>query len=179
MKQPDVLIELIERSFGHRLIPAKAIEMEGRLQIDSDIDDALWFQGRDWRDLTLEDWRRKHWGFNFLSPEGYVYYLQSILILTLRNPKEYPDLAVDSFLWKLDRSPGVENLDPAIYDRYLPLTNEEFEALKQWILWACENIPDVFYGAASGGPGDGFGRAFDTLTLLQAEAERFRNYEDR
>jgi hypothetical protein len=43
------------------------------------------------------------------------------------------------------------------------------------MLWACENIPDVFYGRAWGGPGDGFGRGFETLMLLQAKAEKYRS----
>ena len=109
-----------------------------------------------------------------MSPEGFAYYLASVLTLTLKNSKEYPDLAVQSFLWQLDRSPGVENLDPHVSHRYLEFTKEEFETLKEWMLWACDNVPNVFYGVASGGPGDGFGRAFDTLLLLQAEAEKHR-----
>jgi hypothetical protein len=174
MDRLGALIAMIERAFGRRSVPAQVIEMEGRVQIDSDIDDALWFQGRDWRDLTVDDWRRRHWGFGYMSPEGFAYYLASVLTLTLKNSKEYPDLAVQSFLWQLDRSPGVENLDPHVSHRYLEFTKEEFETLKEWMLWACDNVPNVFYGVASGGPGDGFGRAFDTLLLLQAEAEKHR-----
>lgn len=174
MDQTVALIDRIERAFGHRQTPARVIEMEGRLQIDSDIDDALWFQGRDWHDLTLEDWQRRHWGFGYLAPEGFAYFLPSVLTLTVRNPEEYPDLAAQSFLWQLDRTPAVENLDPPIYERYLEFTNDEFEAIKEWMIWACENVPNMFYGAASGGPGDGFGRAFDTLLLLQEEAGKNR-----
>jgi hypothetical protein len=174
MDQTEALIETIERAFGHRRIPAKVIEMEGRLQIDSDVEDALWFQDRNWHALTLEDWAKRHWGFGFFSPAGFAYYLPSILTLSLRNPKQYPDLAVQSFIWRLDRSTGLENLDPPLCGNYFELTNQEFEAIKEWMLWACEKIPHVFYGAASGGPGDGFGRAFDTLLLLQAEAEKYR-----
>jgi hypothetical protein len=175
MDSPTALIETIELAFAHRSLPSKVIEMEGRLQIDSDIDDALWFQGRDWHDLTLEDWQQRHWGFGYLAPEGFAYFLPSVLTLTLRNPNKYPDLAVQSFIWQLDRTPAVENLDPPIYERYLEFTNKEFETIKEWMLWACENIPNIFYGAASGGPGDGFGRAFDTLLLLQEEARKHRS----
>ena len=178
MDHTGALIERIERAFGHRSLPAKVIEVEGRVQIDSDIDDALWFQGRDWHDLTIEDWRQRHLGFGHMSPEGFAYYLPSVLTLTLRKPEQYPDLAVQSFLWQLDCSPGVDNLDPPVCQRYLEFTEEEFEAFKQWMLWACENVPHVFYGAASGGPGDGFGRALDTLILLQAEAEKYRSGSD-
>ena len=41
------LIKKIEAAFAHRQMPAEVVNMEGRYQIDSDVDDALWFQGRD------------------------------------------------------------------------------------------------------------------------------------
>ena len=166
------LQQRIEKAFAHRRIPAEVVEMEGRFQIDSDVEDALWFKGRDWHVLTVEDWHRRHLGFYFLSPEAFAYYLPSLLILTILNPKDYPGLAVDSFLWQLDRSPGPENLDPPLIDRYSVLNDEEFNAIKEWLLFACESVPQAFGGAAASGPGDGFGRVFDTLELLQKEAER-------
>ena len=163
------LREKIEKAFAHRDIPREVVEMEGRLQVDSDVEDGLWFKGKVWRDLTAEDWRAHYCGLSYFNEEAFAYYLQSLLVLTLRDPKNYPDLAVDSFLWELDCSPGGENLSPLSY-RYLALTNEEFGALKEWIVWASENIRDVFYGAAVGGPGDGFGRVFDSIGLLQRES---------
>ncbi|MGA8088262.1 MAG: DUF6714 family protein [Terracidiphilus sp.] len=173
------LIGKIEQAFAHRKIPAEAVVMEGRLQIDSDVEDGLWFQGRDWREITKEDWEKHHWGFSYLSPAAFAYFLPSILILTLRNPQNSPDLAVDSFVWQLDSSPGVENLSPFSY-RYFEFTDDEFEAMKEWLLWACENKPDVFRGNAVGGPGDGFGRAFDAIDLIHKEAVecRTRDRED-
>jgi hypothetical protein len=146
--------------------------MEGRYQIDSDVEDGFWFAGRDWRSLTLEDWRHRYCGFVFLSPEAFAYYLPSILVLTLQNPKHYPDLALQIFLSPLDRSPGVENLDSNLTNRFSSITREEYEAIKEWLLWASECIPHEFYGAAVGGAGDGFGRAFDTIDLLQKTAEK-------
>lgn len=168
------LISRIESAFRHRPIPKEVVDMEGRWQIDSDIDDALWLQGRHWRELTCEDWSRRHWGFTYLNACAFAFYLPSILILTLRDPKRYPDLVVQSFVWQLDLSPGTEILEFPLLNRYLELTKEEFDAIKAWMLWACENVPGVFFGKARGGPGDGFGRAFDTLLLLQAEAEKHR-----
>jgi hypothetical protein len=172
---PRELIARIERVFEHRLIPDEVVEMKGRLQVDSDVEDALWFEGRDWRELTCEDWDKRHWGFIFLNPRSFAYYLPSILVLTVQDPRNCPILAVDSFVWQLDHSPGVENLDLPLRERYLELSNEEFEVIKEWLLWACENVPGVFIGASSGGSGDGFGRAFDALLLLQADAEKSRN----
>jgi hypothetical protein len=167
------LIKKIEQAFAHREIPAEAVSMEGRLQIDSDVEDGLWFQGKDWRELTTKDWEQRYCGLLYLSAESFPYYLPSILILSIRNPRNSPDLAIDSFVWQLDSSPGVENLSPFSY-RYLEFTDDEFDAVKEWLLWACENKPDVFYGKAVGGAGDGFGRAFDAIDLIHKEAVECR-----
>lgn len=161
------LIERIGKAFAHRPMPAEVVKMDGRFQIDSDIEDALWFAGRDWRDLNAENWRCHYSGLSYFSPEAFAYYVQSLLILTIQNPKHYPDLAVDSLVWELDSSPGIENLSPLATRRYYGFSDEEFEAIKEWLLWASENVSDVFSGAAVSGPGDGFGRAFDSIHLLQ------------
>lgn len=167
------LISKINRAFSHRRIPDEVVHMAGRLQIDSDVEDGLWFLGRAWNDLTNADWEQRHWGLTYLTPKAFAYYLPSILVLAVQNPRNCPLVAVDAFVWQLDHSRGAENLDLPLRERYLELTDEEFEAVKAWMLWACENVQGVFYGAASGGPGDGFGRAFDAL-LLQAQAEKHR-----
>ena len=150
--------------------------MEGRLQVDSDVEDGLWFQGKEWREIAKEDWEQRYCGLSYLSAAAFVYYLPSILTLTLRDPQNSPDLAIDSLVWQLDSSPGVENLSPFSY-RYFELTDDEFEAVKAWLLWACENKRDVFYGMAVDGPGDGFGRAFDAINLLHKEAVKRRTSE--
>lgn len=170
------LIRKVEKAFAHRKIPSEVVVMEGRLQIDSDVEDGLWFQGKDWREISKENWDQRHWGLSYLSPEAFAYYLPSILILTVRDPSNSPELAVDSFVWQLDSSPGIENLSPLSY-RYFEFTDEEFEVIKEWLLWACENMPHVFYGRAVGGPGDGFGRAFDAIDLIHKEAVKWRQSE--
>lgn len=173
------LLERIEGAFAHREMPAETVQLEGRFQIDSDVEDALWFRGRDWHTLTCEDWHAHHWGVFFFLPAAFAYYLPSLLDLTIQNPKGYPDLAVDAVFQELDRSPGAENLDVRLIDRYSVLRDEEFEAVKQWLLFACENIPDAFWGAAVSGPGDGFGRVFDTIDLLQKETAARRSKRAR
>lgn len=170
------LIRKIEQAFAHREIPAEAVVLEGRLQIDSDVEDGLWFQGKDWREISRENWEQRYCGLSYLSSQAFAYYLPSILILTVRDPRNSPDLAIDSFVWQLDSSPGVENLSPSSY-RYFELTDDEFDAVKEWLLWACENKQDIFYGIALGGPGDGFGRAFDAIDLIHKEAMKHRERE--
>ena len=147
----------------------KVVELEGLVQIDSDVKEGLWFEGRNWQDLTVEDWRHHNCGWLYFTPEAFAYYLQSLLVLVIDDPKHYPDLALDSVLWSLDRTPEMSNLDPSILDRYSTFTRTEFEVVKEWLLFACEAIPSVFWGAAASGPGDGFGRAFETLSLIEGE----------
>ena len=163
------LLEQIEKAFAHRKIPAEVVVPQHYLQIDSDVEDALWFKGRDWRDITSADWERHNCAVIFLSADAFVYYLPSLLILPLRDANDCPHLAIDSFVWQLDCSPGIENINPGSWDRFSRLNDAEFCALRDWLLWACEHLPDIFWGAAQSGPGDGYGRVFDTLNLIQRE----------
>ncbi len=140
------------------------------LQFDSDVEDALWFQGRSWRSLTRDDWHKHYCAVHFFAPEAFLYYLQSLLILTIEAPGEYPDLAVDSVLNLLDLSLGVENWNQHLRDSFFGLSDDEYAALKEWLVWASEHVQNVFFGRAEGGPGDGFGRAFDTIVALQKAA---------
>lgn len=92
------LINKIERAFSQLQIPDEVVEMEGRFQIDSDVEDGLWFRGRDWRELTNADWEKRHWGFGFLNSKASAYYLPSILVLAIQNPKICPLVTVDALL---------------------------------------------------------------------------------
>ncbi|MFZ0747667.1 MAG: DUF6714 family protein [Terracidiphilus sp.] len=165
------LVKKIEMAFARRCMPTEVIEPEQYIQFDSDVEEALWFAGRDWREITSKDWQDHSDAVHFLSPEAFAYYLPSLLILTIQNPKGYPDMAVDPLIGKLDRSPSVEGWNDSFSRRFLGLSSEEYEAIKEWLLFACENIPQAFWGAAASGPGDGFGRTFDTVDLLQKETE--------
>jgi hypothetical protein len=163
------LTRKIRAAFAHRQIPSEVVEMEGRFQIDSDVEEALWFAGRDWRAITRDDWQKHACAVIFLSPEAFAYYLPSLLTVTAENPKGYPELAVDSFVGLLDHTPAMEFLDPPLIRRFAGLSDAEFEVVKEWLLFACANLPGG-WGIAASGPGEVFGRAFDTLTLLQEEA---------
>jgi len=168
------LIAKIAAAFAHRRIPAEVVEMEGRFHVDSDVEKAPWFAGRDWRTITRDDWQQRYSAVFFLSPEAFAYYLPSLLIVTVQNPRSYPELAVDSFIGLLDHTPAMEFLDAHLIDRFLGLTDAEFDAIKEWLLFVCENVPFGAWGSAASGPGEIFGRAFDTVTLLQEEARRRR-----
>jgi hypothetical protein len=163
------LREKIEKAFAHRQMPTEVVEPEEFLQFDSDVEEALWFAGRDWHEITCEDWRSHNCAVTFLSPEALAYYLPSLLTLTVENPKEYPDLAVDSLINELDRTPCVDGWDDHFRSRFLGLRPEEYDVMKAWLLFMCENFTNYSCGAAASGPGETFGRAFDTIDLLQEE----------
>jgi len=101
-----------------------------------------------------------------------------LLTLAIQDPQHYPDLAIQSFMMILDRSPGKANWDPPLTDRFLGWSTEEYEAMKDWLLFACENIFGIFYDAAASNPKDEFDRTFDTIDLLQKETESQRMIDE-
>jgi len=63
---------------------------------------------------------------------------------------------------------------PVFVSRFLRLNPGELDMLKEWLLEVCEYDAYKRWGIAASGPADSFGRAFDTLNLLQKEIERRR-----
>jgi hypothetical protein len=47
-------MERIERAFAHRDRPEVVVVLHN--PVDCDSEDALWFAGRDWREITSRDW---------------------------------------------------------------------------------------------------------------------------
>jgi hypothetical protein len=165
------LSEKIEKAFAHRKMPSNVIEPEQFLQFDSDVEDALTFTGKDWHEITCEHWRKHYCAVSFLSPEAFAYYLPSLMSLTITNPENYPDLAVDSLINELDRSPSTVGLYDPLLKQFNGINSEEFDVIKEWLLYMCENSPYNGLGNKSSGPGEIYGRAFDTLDILQKETE--------
>jgi hypothetical protein len=161
----------IEQAFRNRPLPGcvytlKPVDLSHG--IDSDVEDTLWFAGRDWRTLTPEDWEKHNCATTFFEPEAFAYYLPSLMILTMERPSDGM-LAADSVIYNLDRSPGRDNWDPPLLRRYLLLSVEELEVLKEWLIELSNYVPYRGIGLASDGPGDQLGRAFDTVAALQEE----------
>ena len=76
---------------------------------------------------------------------------------------------MDSLISELDRSPDVSGWTENFASRFLELSPAELDVLKDWLLQICGYTPYRGVGLAASGPGDTFGRAFDTLDLLQKE----------
>jgi len=160
----------IEQAFAGRQKPADVIEPENLVQFDSDVEEALWFAGHDWHDVEWNDWKEHSCAIHFLSPEAFGYYLPSLLLVTAQDPTEWL-YAVDSLIWELDLSPSVDAWPDHFARRFLALRSEELSILKEWLLLICEYPTYEGYGFSASGPGDKFGRAFDTVDLLQKEIE--------
>jgi hypothetical protein len=165
------LSEKIEHVFAHRGMPDVVVDMTELLQIDSDVEEALWFKGRDWHRLTWRDWEDHSCAIFFFDPEAFAYYLPSVLLLSAGNPSESLD-AADSLLGELDLSPDPEGWPDGFISRFCGLNPEELDVLKDWLLQLCEYDPYKQWGISGSGPGDRFGRAFDTLNLLKKEVEQ-------
>jgi hypothetical protein len=165
------LAEKIERVFAHRAMPEAVVDMANCFQIDEDVEEALWFTGRDWHSITWDDWQKRPVAILFFSKRALGYYLPSVLLLSLQTPQQALNPA-ESLIWELDRSPSSEGWDDHFVSRFLGLKWTELDVLKGWLLQICEYTPYKRWGLAGSGPGDTFGRAFDTIDLLQKEIRR-------
>jgi hypothetical protein len=166
--------ERVERVFAHRTIPAEVVDMAELLQLDDDVEDAIWFTGRDWRDITWADWKEHYCSFYFFAPGAFAYYLPSILLLSAQNPNE--DLLVaDSLISQLDRTPNPEWWEETFVNRFFELNIEELALLKEWLVELCKHTTYMGVGISGSGPGDRFGRAYDTVNFIQQETKRRMN----
>jgi hypothetical protein len=157
------LLDRIERAFGHRVKPLTVVEPNRMILCDEE--DALWFEGRDWRDISREDWESLFGAFAAFQADAFRYYLPSILSISARNPDDC--MIVAEFLLQiLDRSPTVDWWDSFLTTRLLGLEDQEYETIKDWILFWSR-------------PGhsmreDILARAYETVELLRLETDKRR-----
>lgn len=149
----------IEQAFAWRKKPEKVIAPSPATTTEQE--DALWFAGRDWRDITAQDWHAHRDAFYAFTPEAFAYYLPSVLRLALQS-NAADLLPADALLSILDRSPSIENWDDFLVTRLGTLRPAECNVLKEWVS-ALRTIPQW----ASGHSLD---RAFDTAVLLEKRA---------
>lgn len=157
------LLRQIEQAFGDRKKPSKLVEE--RVPVTPEQKDALWFGGRDWRDVTWSDWESHRDAVYAFTPEAFAYYLPSILTLSSVHPDQWFAPA-DGLLQVLDRSPVAEYWDAFITTQLVGLRTAEYEVLKSWLL--------SLSGHKGSDAEDTLGRALDTVDLLQKETERVR-----
>ena len=99
--------------------------------------------------------------------------LPSVLVLSAQNLNDWLQ-AAESLIYDLDRAPDSEGWTEGFERRFLGLNPTELGVLKEWLLQLCEYDSYAGWGISASGPGDTFGRAFDTLDLLRKEVERRR-----
>jgi hypothetical protein len=167
------LAEKIERAFAGRQKPLNLVEAANLAYPDCDVEDALWFTGRDRYEITWQNWQEHSSAIYFFVPDAFAYYLPSVLLLSSQNPDEAL-MAADSLINELDQSPDPEGWTDGLVRRFLGLNPAELNVLKEWLLQVCEYVPYKGLGFAGSGPGDTFGRAFDTVDLLVQKVERRR-----
>lgn len=157
------LSDEIECAFGMRLKPSRLVDV--RNPVTPEQNDALWFSGRDWREIAWQDWDAHSDAFYAFTPTAFVYYLPSILSVTTRNPEKWLG-AADALLGILNRSPDVYRWDNFVEKRLIGLGAAEYEAIKAWIL--------SLSGTTVFGDEDALARAYETVDLLQRETDRVR-----
>ena len=167
------LAEKIEQAFAGRQKPLNLVEAANLVYPDCDVEDGLWFTGRDRYEITWQNWQEHSSAINFFVPDAFAYYLPSVLLLSSQNPADAL-MAADLLISELDQSPDPEWWTDGLLRRFLGLNPAELNVLKEWLLQVCEYVAYKGLGFAGSGPGDTFGRAFDTVDLLLREVERRR-----
>jgi len=167
------LADKIELAFAGRQIPLNVVATASLAHPDCDVEDALWFSGRDWHALGWKDWKEHSAAISFFLPDAFAYYLPSVMILSIQNPVEEL-MAADSLINELDCSPDPKAWTDDLVSRFLLLNQVELDVMREWLLQLCEYEPYRGYGFSASGAGDKFGRAFDTVDLLKSEVERRR-----
>jgi hypothetical protein len=123
----------IKEAFTGRTMPSHAINP----QLDTsflgpDETDAFWFQGRDWRELTRDDWQRHYCGIFFFTADALAYYLPSIMLHSMGRQSDV-FLAADSLVLVLEgRTPVAEKCQHHSCD-CLALSSEERGAVVRWM----------------------------------------------
>ena len=116
------------------------------------------FEGKDWRDVTAEDWLENSDAFFGLSPEAFAYFLPSILSLSLDHAN-FPMGSADTLIGSLDTSADPEIWPEWFCQRFGLLSASEIRALKDWAA--------LYLANAEKGEGSEFERVQDTLSMLE------------
>ena len=149
----------IATAFAHRQCP----ETVTLTAIDDTLRaDALFFANRDWRDITAEAWTEYSDAFYGLSPEAFLYFLPSILSISL-DPSNVL-LVADALVTALDTSANPDIWSDWFSDRFKALTAGEIEVLKVWAA--------AFLNTVEKGEGSEYRRVHDTLTMLELARQR-------
>jgi len=149
----------IASAFGHRPRPIVVTNVD---VCSSLRDDALHFEGKNWESVSANDWMRYGDAFFGFSPEAFVYYLPSILGLSLERSKEL-FAAADALITALDTSADPDIWPEWFSQRFGLLTADELEVLMDWSAH--------YLSEHSTGEGSESARVTDTLAMLELQLE--------
>lgn len=151
------LISRVEAIFKSYTMPSMTVAIHG-ISVTTDEDDGLWFTNRKWTEITWEDWEKYYCALFTFAPEAFIYYLPSIISLSLQRPNEW--LApVDSIIAMLDMSPDIASFNDFFYERFVGHRCEVYDLLEDWILVLAENN---IYSI------DKLSRSIDVIKLLKS-----------
>ena len=168
------LDEVIEKAFADREMPAEVTNLDCSTPIYVGLEDALWFSGRNWREITWNDWKGRSEALCYFNRDAITYWLPSVLLLSLQRPGERL-ISASTFikiLGSLDWSPSPDHWTDYFRARFVGLRTEECEAIKEWLLFM-SNLETYRNNInIKPGPGDIFERAIETVDLLQQESQK-------
>jgi hypothetical protein len=117
----------IETAFQQRSRP----EVITDVQVESTLrHDAMRFENRDWRSVTVDDWNEGSDAYFGFSPDAFRYFLPSIVALSLNSLHDL--IAADQLIGSLDTSGNPEIWDEWFAARFVPLTSPELGVLLKW-----------------------------------------------
>jgi len=155
-------------------MPVKVTDSDCTVPGDSDVEDTLWFSGKNWRDIMWDDWKKHGIALCFFTQDALAYWLPSVLHLSQQRPSEYLSAAGDlirtfgSTCW----APSPNHWRDHFRARFVGLRTEEYEAIKEWLLFMSNLETYRKYLNFRPGPGDIFERALETVCLAQRESQR-------
>src|SRR5258708_36180345 len=129
MKPESNSTDKIGYVFCSRTKPAQVSLAEAVFQLDFEVEEALWFSGRDWHEITWQDWQEHSSAIYFFDPEAFAYYLPSVLLLSAQHSSEALR-AAHSVLSVLDCSPEPEGWTEGFASGFLGLNRAKLAVLK-------------------------------------------------
>jgi hypothetical protein len=127
----------VRKAFEWRKAPTSVVHALSELPfISTDERDALWFQSRDWRDLTWDQWNEYFRGLFFFTNEALAYYMPSIILVSM-EPRNDKMLAADSLLMRLQNGIICAVGDFKLRADMMQLTREECDVLARWLQHLC------------------------------------------
>lgn len=146
----------VTMAFGWRELPSSSINNIPSLSDDLDV---FWFEKKDWKSISWENWERYSGALYAFTPEAFLYYLPSIICLSLKHPKKW-FFPADVIFNILDCSPTPVYWSEFMVARFGVLKPKEYNILIEWILWSAENSQIAY-------PSADFGKIFDTVYIMQ------------